>query len=411
MKRLLFILATSLALMVHTAWAADYYVGPKGTPTGGNGTQSAPFPSITVALNKAVGGDRLLLLDGNYGEFLVKSIAPTSPVVIESVNPGKAVFESISVEYRAKNLTFSKVSIIWTKAPAKAGWLFFTSWDTSGITISDSTVMAHPASGSFRTWAAADWTARDNSGISISGSGGKVLRNTIIGVAFGISMQGDDHLVEGNTVDGYSGDGLRGNGNRITFKGNRITNCVSVSGNHADGFQSFNLKAGTFFDGIVLDGNTIIEQTQSPRMALTCQLQGIGMFDGMFSNLKITNNHIEVSAYHGISVAGVVGALIDGNKVFQAPGGPQKPWIMVQPHKNGTASSGVVISNNVSAAGVKGPFAPGVNNTLTTGPAPTPVPTPTPTPTPEPTPTPTPLPPPLVLSAKMTLAEMCLLVK
>lgn len=393
------LLAFLLMLIASMASATDFYVGPNGTARGGTGTQALPYSSIGAAFasGKVVGGDRLLLLDGAFGDVRIQGLKPTSPVIIQAVNPGKAVFDRIEV-YASQNLTFDGISVIWGKAPALYNNLFYTAGDTSGITLEDSTIMGHATSPAFATWVAKDWADRGATGVALNGSNGKVLRNNLVGIGFGIAVNGSDHLVEANTVDGYSGDGLRGNGNRLTFRGNRVTNCVSVDGNHADGFQSFNLsKTGAVFDGITIDGNTFIEQTGSPRMTLACALQGIGLFDGMFSNLRIVNNYVEVSAPHGIAVAGVTGALIDKNTVVQAAGGhSNKPWILVGDHKDGRVSSGVVISNNVAAGGVRGRFAPGVNNTTAAAVVVTPLP---------------PVPPALVLSSKMTLAEMCALVK
>lgn len=365
MKYLMFAL---MLMFAQIASATSFYVGPIGTAKNGQGTLESPFSSITEAFSsgKIKGGDLVLLLNGNYGDVVLKNIAPSAQVTIRSMTGRGAVFDRVSVEGKSSNLRFMGISVIWSRAPSKWNSLFSTTWETSHIVLSDSTIKAHPDGSNFRKWTAQEWIDRSATGINLNGSFNSALRNSLVGVGFGIQVNGSDHLVERNTVNGFSGDGLRGNGDRLTFRANRVTNCVLVDGNHADAFQSFNLRTDKRpMDGILIERNVIIESTYVTRMPLACELQGIGMFDGMWSNLMIRNNYVEVSAYHGITVAGAVGVSIVNNTVAQSSNGRNRPWILVDHHKDRRQSSNVVIANNVSASKVIGPFAPGIQNVLT----------------------------------------------
>ncbi|MGL6211543.1 MAG: choice-of-anchor Q domain-containing protein, partial [Paracoccaceae bacterium] len=92
-----------------------------------------------------------------------------------------------------------------------------------------------------------------------------------------------------------------------------------------------------------------IEWNGKPDHPLRCSLQGIGLFDGFYDDLVISNNLVSVTAYHGIAVNGVRGAKIVNNTVVHALGHTKaEPWIAVSPHKNGTPSTDVLVANNVA---------------------------------------------------------------
>ena len=48
----------------------------------------------------------------------------------------------------------------------------------------------------------------------------------------------ENSLVEGNVVDGFTWDGMRGVGDSI-FRSNLVMNCFKVDKTHRDGFQSY----------------------------------------------------------------------------------------------------------------------------------------------------------------------------
>jgi hypothetical protein len=177
-----------------------------------------------------------------------------------------------------------------------------------------------------------------------------------MGIAFGISLSGDDSKAIDNIINFYNGDGLRGLGNNNVFIRNRVYNCIKTDANHADGFQSFAGESGVV-KGLVLDSNVIIEWThENKQHPLRCQLQGIGMFDGFYDDVTIVNNLVTTTQYHGISVYGVRNAIISNNTVANTDNltGPH-PYIGVRNHKNGSLSTGVLVSNNVAMSFTNSP--------------------------------------------------------
>lgn len=361
-----------LAMALSPAFAATWFVGPTGTVKGGDGTEAAPFSSIGGAFGsgRVVGGDTLLLLDGAYGNVEIKGVNPASAVVIKSFRHRRAQFETVYFA-QSSNIVLSGVQIVPKLAMKAPMFLVLGEWNATNITIENSSVHAHVNAHNFRQWTAAEWQARASDAITMRGSGARVIGNSIMGVNFGITLNGTDSLAERNTVNGFNGDGLRGNNDRITFRANLVTNCVFVGGNHDDGFQSFNLRTDKRpFDGLVIDRNIFVEWTDAVRGPLACELQGIGMFDGMFSNLTITNNLVVVSAYHGITVTGATNVLIANNTVALPTGIPfssaRRPWIMVANHKDGRQSTGITIANNVTVGGVLGQPGTIVGNIIST---------------------------------------------
>ena len=78
-------------------------------------------------------------------------------------------------------------------------------------------------------------------------------------------------------------------------------------------------------------------------------MQGVGLFDGMFENWVVENNLVITNHWHGISFYGAINCKIINNTVVDNDLTPSPdPWIMVNDHKNGTPSSGVIVRNNIA---------------------------------------------------------------
>ncbi len=78
-------------------------------------------------------------------------------------------------------------------------------------------------------------------------------------------------------------------------------------------------------------------------------MQGVGLFDGMYENWLVENNLIITNHWHGISFYGAINCKIINNTVVDNDNTPEPdPWIMVNDHKNGTPSSGVIVRNNIA---------------------------------------------------------------
>ena len=332
--------------------AGNYYVAPPGTVAAGtpDGSEGLPFASIPAAFasGKVKGGDTLLLKSGFYGDLEVKANAAfDTPVTIMSQTDRLAHFDSILISGTSRNLILQNLSV-WPRDPLKGERYLVRAYaTTSDITVDNLVIRSAPDAKNFMSWDAAKWEARKFSGILLEGDRSTAMRNKLTGVDHGVMVSGADSKILRNLINGYNGDGLRALGDRSLVKGNRVFNCVTTNENHDDGFQSFAGPSGVV-KGLVLDSNIIIEWTGAASHPLRCQLQGIGLFDGFYDDLVITNNLISATAYHGIAVYGGRRVKIVNNTVVNGRGEISKyPWIGLFDHKNGTPSSDALVANNL----------------------------------------------------------------
>ena len=203
-------------------------------------------------------------------------------------------------------------------------------------------------------WTAGDWDRLSCNGIQVDGTRMTIRGNRLLNVNFGISVDASHSLITGNLVENFAGDGLRGLGNYCTFEYNTVKNCYDVNANHDDGFQSWSVGPTGVGSGevvgVVLRGNTIINY-DDPNQPYRGTLQGIGCFDGTFVDWIIENNVIITDHWHGITLGGARNCLVINNTVLdQNEDEPGPPWICVDKHKNGTASVGCVVRNNLATA-------------------------------------------------------------
>ena len=346
-----------LTLVLAISWtktvrAADWFVAPIGATITAVpvGSENDPFATVAAAFasGKVKGGDRVLLKDGDHGAVLLRNLAFSTQVTIMSQNGRSAHLESVLINDGVRNLRLFNLRV-WPSDPTKApGYLVQSAPATSDIVIEGLVLSSGKDAPKFMDWDAAKWNTRRFSGIRLDGPRSSALRNRIIALYSGISLGGDDSKATGNVINGYNGDGLRGLGSNNVFTANRVFNCVDTDDNHDDGFQSFAGASGVI-RGLVLDRNVIIEWTGAANHPLRCRLQGIGLFDGFYDDLTITNNLIAASQYHGISVYGTRRAKIINNTVVHGDGITSvTPYIMVTNHKSGAPSTDVLVANNIA---------------------------------------------------------------
>lgn len=345
------VLTLLLVLLASPSLAETYYVAPLGTVISGtpDGTDTKPFLTIDTALasGKVKGGDTLLLKDGAYGTVTIKANAAfDTPVTIMSQNSKAARFDSILLAQSTRNLVLRNLSV-WPSDPAKGALYLVRAYNTtSNITLDNLDIRSDKDASAYMQWDAAKWTARKYSGVYLEGPRSLVTNSKLTGVYHGV-MVAEDSQVINNVVEGFNGDGLRAF-SRSTVKNNRVINCVTTDGNHDDGFQSFVVNSVPV-SNLTVDSNVIIEWTGATDHPLRCSLQGIGLFDGPYDNLTITNNSIYASSYHGISAYGSRGAKITNNTVLNIRDlTGTAPWIGIYNRKDGTPSTDVLVADNIA---------------------------------------------------------------
>ncbi len=325
-------------------------IPPLGTPTAG-----ATYPTFDALVRAGVlkAGDRVFLRGGYHGPIAVRDLKFTTPVTVAQMPGETAHVEAIDV-FNSSNVIFRDFKV-WSMSPnASSSAMIRTYPDASDITFTNLDVRSVADAAGYMQWSANTWLANMHSGFFTEGARISIIGNRLTAINFGIQSAGPNGLVEGNIIDGFSGDALRGLGNDTTVRGNKAQNCVSIDGNHADGFQSFSVGAsgvpgtGTV-NNLTVENNKILEWASATSNPLRCQLQGIGMFDGMYANPVIRNNLVVVTAYHGITLAGALNAKVINNTVVSPSSAANNwPWIMVTYHKDGRASKGAIIANNAT---------------------------------------------------------------
>ncbi len=348
-------------LFVAEATAADYFVdaGIAGSVDSAPGTQDSTEVDgqgwksldLLLASGKVSGGDRIFLRQGHHGPLMLKGMRFPKPVLVTSAPGQSAQVESINVR-DSSNIAFDRLAVWPTSATANKDALVRSYPDTSDLIFRDLDVRGNKSARNYMDWDLVDWLSNKRNGILVDGNRISVVNNHLAGIRHGISSLGTNALVENNTVDGFSGDGMRALGDNSIVRGNQVRNCVKIDANHDDGFQSFTRtgnKAGIgLLKNLLIENNRIFEWSSPRKNALRCRLQGISLFDGMYDGVTIRNNVVAVSAYHGITVAGALNSAIVNNTVVEANGVPGKsPWIGVFRHKDGTPSFNVTVANNL----------------------------------------------------------------
>lgn len=327
------------------ALAATYYVAPTGAKISctSNGSQSCPYASVSAAFGskKVTGGDTILLMDGTHGALTINKAMYNTPVTIRSMNGKNAVVNNATFGAETRNIALKNVSV-WRPEGDAAGYLIRSYPGSSNLTLEGLDIRSRKNATEYLSWSKTRWLSVVSDAVQMRGSGTVIRNNKITGVGRGISAS-QGSLVEGNTIDGFAWDGLRGGSDSI-FRNNVVKNAFEVDATHRDGFQSYSPDT---VKNLTVTGNTILAWTHTTSSSLRGSLQGIGLFDGYYDDLKITDNTVATAHYNGITVLGTRRATITGNTVVNVDGKVGKaPWIKVDDTKGGLPSSNVLVSNN-----------------------------------------------------------------
>jgi len=363
------------------ALAKDFYVDPQTGSATGDGSAAKPWKTIqeviTANLVETQGwaslpytagaqlvpknagapikaGDTIYLRSGYHGELSITGHYNSGVITIAAQAGHTPQLKSVLVR-SSKNWVLRGLHVSPSFAPTydNKTMVSVESHSYQGplelVTV-ESCVLQSVADSS--SWTASDWDTKAANGISAGGTKVTLSKNQLKNVNFGISVGATYSQVEHNTIENFSGDGLRGLGDHTVFEYNTVKNCYDVNANHDDGFQSWSVGSGGVgtgqVTGVVLRGNTIINYT-NPNQPHRGTLQGIGMFDGTFVDWVIENNVVITDHWHGITLLGatncrvVNNTVIDPNTVTPGP-----PWIEIGAHKNGTPPSGCVVRNNLA---------------------------------------------------------------
>lgn len=358
--------------------ATTFYLDPVNGNLNNPGTMAAPWPSLMEVIQAGMvetqeyaplpydpatsklvvknagspvqAGDTLMLMSDQHGEVEIDRHVNTGMITILAAPDHQPILATLhlrsSAYWRIEGLTISTEPYGYY---TNDHLLFIESHGWRGpadhIEIRNCTVTSGADSWN---WTLDQWLTRSTNGINVVGDHILIEDNLVTNIDMGISIVGDSCIARNNQIINFSGDGIRPLGSHLLIEGNLIKNCFDIDDNHDDGIQSFNLGTYNVTD-VIIRGNTILNY-DDPNQPFLGPLQGIGCFDGPFTNWVIENNVISVNHWHGISLYGAVNCRIINNTVLDPTPGttPGPSWILVTDKKDGTPSTGCIAKNNLT---------------------------------------------------------------
>ncbi len=278
------------------------------------------LPELTARLREAK-GQETILVEGRFGAAELAGVHVRNRVTIAAASPGAAHFERLSIR-DCRGLHFAGLTF-WPEGPVERSraklYLFTADPLSSDIEVSSSVFRGRADSDGHTRWSKAEWDAAKIGAVFLRGPRGVIRNNAAIGVNFGYNVTGESSEIFGNTVFGFSGDGLRVAADNCVVIGNRVMDAVQIDANHPDGFQAFKQKGQTL-NGLVVKDNVILEWTVRPNNPLRARLQGLSLHDGPYTNVVIRDNSVACSSPNGIRVNRTRDLELTGNRVRHADG-------------------------------------------------------------------------------------------
>lgn len=345
------VLFLALELTAGSAWAAEIHAAPEGT---GDGSAASAAASVDAALAQATPGDVVLLHEGYYGDLALAGRFD-SQISVEAAEGESVKARTLTVR-DAENLTVKGLSISLSHAESySTDTMVSVEGGSSGVTVSDCDIFSVPDS-EISDWSASDWAELPGTAVSVRSPDSVIWGNRIRNVGYGISINYDAPraTVSHNHIQNFSRDGLRGIADDGVFEYNTVLDAYDVDDHHDDFFQSWSYEDGvvgtTVVRGVVLRGNLFVNFTD-PDRPFAGSAQGIGCFDGFFEDWIVENNVVIVNHWHGITFLGarnmrIVNNTVLDNALDEEPG---PPWINVSAHKDGRASSDILLRNNLTS--------------------------------------------------------------
>lgn len=290
-------------------------------------------------------GDRLILASGNHGRIVISGLRFDSPLTITAAAGGAANLDQLVVE-ASSGIHIRKLSVIPAALVPPGEFLVRVE---EGTQISLSRMIVASAVDS-QSWTAPQWREKARNGVFLSGENVSLTDSYVFNVRHAVSAFAKGARVERNTIENFGGDGIRGIGDNSSYIENTIDTCVRIDDNHDDGFQSWSLDAqGRPGKGVVRNVRVERNRIVNGDHPFTCQLQGIGLFDGFYEDWVIKDNTIDVDHWHGITVMGARNVIVSDNVVTDfRPGKPGAPSITIMAHKDGRLAENSSVERNVT---------------------------------------------------------------
>lgn len=362
-----------LAVSFAAAEAATFYVDPVNGSMAGDGSVGNPWSTLAevisggkiesmkpvtypylygaplVAFNVGAPvqpGDTLELLSGDHGDVYALGYFHSDWVTIKAADGHTPVVRRFQFrggrKWRIDGVTVSQ------EPYGTPGTITAVNFENHGwhgpcydCIIENSHIYGVDDTSAF---AAADWLSQTPGGGVSSGGPRNIIRNnTIRNVQLAVSVNGDDSVIEYNTLTGIAHDGFRSGGDRIIWQYNNLSDFVDVDGNHDDMIQMYR-GGGVPHVGVEIRGNYFDGRMIAGR-PLSTSPQGVGCFDGPYVDCIVENNIVFTAHWHGITLNDADGCKIINNTVLD-PSRGYPAWITL-PDED-TFSHDCIVRNNMS---------------------------------------------------------------
>jgi len=288
--------------------AQTYYCDPiSGNTATGDGSAGNPWGTLQSVGEagyfneiKIKSGDTIKLRDGYHGQLSIWKKANTDYITVESDEGVVANLSNIILKYTDywyfKGLKMSPELAVPSRVNPGNQSSMFSGYSNRFIKVENCIMYTIDNASS---WMANEWSNLSWSGISLSYTTNSIARNNIIrNVRSGISL-GTLIIIENNTVDGFSGDGMYVAADSILQDNIIINKHDPADGFHNDGIQGW----GNATKNITVRRNYINARTDPNRNDNTVGgLQGI-FLTGNVSGIIENNVVLAKNAVWGIGIS------------------------------------------------------------------------------------------------------------
>lgn len=333
----------------------NYYIDPINGDINNDGSSERPFDTLANVFKKKMTfstGSTIYLRRGYHGMPVIsgKNSANITIVADNGHTPlvGSLIFMNAE-KWIISGLTVTRSSIPKGHSDAMT--------KNSGITIDTQTnenshYITIQNCSLYSTQNTTGWTEKNwkncKCGITVHGSNHRIYNNHINnGSGMQFMFHANNCYVGYNVIENIPSDGMGNRGNSNIFEFNIIRNINKVSGNHNDLFQVWSNN------GTIIRNNKLVAYTDPKKTILAkpgvSDVQGIGMFDGWYSNMTVENNQVYVDHPIGIWLEGCKNCIVRNNFVKRCGKSTfmsRLPCVRIGPKKSGAVSTGNVVTNN-----------------------------------------------------------------
>jgi hypothetical protein len=356
-----------------TVFASDYYCDPAGGLPTNPGTSASPWRRLEEVFSTGktfANGDTIYLRNGNHGNPVIKGGISSGNRTIKAQSGHTPKMRTLRFQADAARWTVDGVLVSPQEADGSLTSATLVQIDAGAANnIFKNSHVRYAPDNIAATWDNTAWVNNSGTAVYIIGSNNQIQSNQVRNTRQGIMLErtstagagATGSLVSGNSIEHFWEDAFRCKISDCTLEYNTAVNSYQVvppgmesDPPHRDMFQSYRGDGSfTSINNVVLRGNVFISRkgtryTKVPfQVGSNYTIQGIGCFDGPYSNWTIENNVVMVEVGLAIGLYGMDNSRIVNNTVVPNPLGTNSE-IRIVNEKGGSPSDNDIIRNNLA---------------------------------------------------------------